>query len=68
MSPCKIPQGSIFAFVGPSGSGKSTVMKLIARFWDVQKGKITVGGKDIKTIEPEANVLYVFRFPGCFAV
>ena len=56
---CKIPQGSIFAFVGPSGSGKSTVMKLIARFWDVQKGKITVGGKDIKTIEPESLMSYM---------
>lgn len=56
---CKIPRGSIFAFVGPSGSGKSTVMKLIARFWDVQKGKITVGGKDIKTIEPESLMSYM---------
>lgn len=44
---CKIPQGSIIAFVGPSGSGKSTVIKLIARFWDVQKGKITVGASCI---------------------
>ena len=56
---CKIPQGSIIAFVGPSGSGKSTVIKLIARFWDVQKGKITVGGKDIKTIEPESLMSYM---------
>ena len=56
---CKIPQGSIFAFVGPSGSGKSTVIKLIAHFWDVQKGKITVGGKDIKTIEPESLMSYM---------
>ena len=56
---CKISQGSIIAFVGPSGSGKSTVIKLIARFWDVQKGKITVGGKDIKTIEPESLMSYM---------
>lgn len=56
---CKIPQGSIIAFIGPSGSGKSTVIKLIARFWDVQKGKITVGGKDIKTIEPESLMSYM---------
>ena len=56
---CKIPQGSIIAFVGPSGSGKSTVIKLIAHFWDVQKGKITVGGKDIKTIEPESLMSYM---------
>jgi len=41
-------------FVGPSGSGKSTISKLIARFWDIQKGKITIGGKDIKAMEPES--------------
>lgn len=56
---CKIPQGSITALVGPSGSGKSTITKLIARFWDVQKGKITVGGKDIKTMEPESLMSYM---------
>ncbi len=55
----KIPQGSITALVGPSGSGKSTVSKLAARFWDVQKGRITVGGKDIKTMEPESLMSYM---------
>ena len=40
--------------MGPSGSGKSTISKLIARFWDIQKGTITVGNKDIKTINPES--------------
>ena len=55
----KIPQGSFTALVGPSGSGKSTISKLIARFWDVQKGKITVGGKDIKSMEPESLMSYM---------
>lgn len=56
---CKIPQGSITALVGPSGSGKSTISKLIARFWDVQKGEIKVGGKDVKTMEPECLMSYM---------
>ena len=42
------------SIIGPSGSGKSTISKLIARFWDIQKGKITIGGKDIKAMEPES--------------
>ena len=45
-----IPAGSMTAFVGPSGSGKSTVAKLIGGFWDVDKGKITLGGQDLKEI------------------
>ena len=56
---CKIPQGSVTALVGPSGSGKSTISKLIARFWDVQHGKITVGGKDIKSMKPESLMSYM---------
>lgn len=46
-------QGEITALVGPSGRGKTTVSRLAARFWDVNKGKITVGGMDISKIEPE---------------
>lgn len=46
-------QGEVTALVGPSGGGKTTVSRLAARFWDNQKGKITVGGMDISTIEPE---------------
>lgn len=46
-------QGKITALIGPSGGGKSTVTKLAARFWDVQGGKITVGGKDISRVDPE---------------
>lgn len=45
-----IPQGSLTAFAGPSGSGKSTIAKLIAGFWDVEQGAITLGGKDLKEI------------------
>lgn len=45
-----IPDGTMTAFVGPSGSGKSTVAKLIAGFWDVNGGRITIGGHDIKEI------------------
>lgn len=61
---CKIPQGSITALVGSSGSGKSTISKLIARFWDIQKGTIRVGGKDIRTMEPESlmrKMAFVFQ-------
>ena len=43
-----LPQGSFTALVGPSGGGKSTVAKLIARFWDVIQGSITIGGVDVR--------------------
>lgn len=46
-------QGEVTALVGPSGGGKTTVSRLAARFWDIRKGKITVGGMDISKIEPE---------------
>ena len=46
-------QGQVTALVGPSGGGKSTACKLAARFWDIQKGKITLGGTDISTVDPE---------------
>lgn len=44
----KLSEGSFTALVGPSGGGKSTVAKLIARFWDVTDGEITVGGINVK--------------------
>lgn len=46
-------QGEVTALVGPSGGGKTTVSRLSARFWDIRKGKITVGGMDVKEIDPE---------------
>jgi len=46
-------QGEVTALIGPSGSGKTTVSRLAARFWDVDSGKITVGGQDISKIDPE---------------
>lgn len=52
----KIRTGTMTAFVGPSGSGKSTIAKLIAGFWDVKKGRITMGGYDLKSIP--LNQLY----------
>ncbi|MBQ3657364.1 MAG: ABC transporter ATP-binding protein [Bacteroidales bacterium] len=46
-------QGEVTALIGPSGSGKTTVSRLAARFWDIDSGKITVGGQDISKIDPE---------------
>lgn len=47
-------QGEVTALVGSSGGGKSTTAKLAARFWDIDSGKITLGGEDISQIDPEA--------------
>ena len=46
-------QGQVTALVGPSGGGKTTVSRLAARFWDYQKGRITVGGMDVSQVDPE---------------
>ena len=46
-------QGEVTALVGPSGGGKTTVSRLAARFWDYQKGHITVGGMEVSRIDPE---------------
>lgn len=57
-------QGQVTALVGPSGGGKSTVAKLSARFWDIDKGVITLGGEDISLIDPETllnNYSIVFQ-------
>ena len=48
-----IKQGTTTALVGPSGSGKSTIAKLIASYWDVGDGHITIGGVDAKELPPE---------------
>ncbi len=46
-------QGEVTALIGPSGGGKSTAAKLAARFWDVERGRITVGGVDVRAVDPE---------------
>lgn len=48
-----VKQGEVTALIGESGGGKSTAAKLAARFWDVNKGTVTVGGVDVKTVDPE---------------
>lgn len=47
-------QGEVTALVGPSGGGKTTVSRLASRFWDISRGRITVGGMDISKIDPES--------------
>jgi ATP-binding cassette subfamily B protein len=51
-------QGEITALVGRSGSGKSTAARLAARFWDIQSGKILLGGYNVGTIDPETLLKY----------
>ncbi len=46
-------QGQVTALIGPSGGGKTTISRLAARFWDVNSGRITLGGTDISGIDPE---------------
>ncbi|MBQ6441994.1 MAG: ABC transporter ATP-binding protein [Lachnospiraceae bacterium] len=46
-------QGQVTALIGPSGGGKTTISRLAARFWDVNGGRITLGGEDISKIDPE---------------
>lgn len=57
-------QGEITAIVGPSGCGKSTLCKLAARFWDVQRGSVSIGGMNVNKIDPEMlykNYSFVFQ-------
>ena len=59
-----IPQGSMTAIVGPSGGGKTTITRLIARFWYVQEGSITIGGHDVKEFTCDSllkNMSMVFQ-------
>jgi ATP-binding cassette subfamily B protein len=59
-----IPQNTLTAIVGPSGSGKTTITRLIARFWDVQKGGVKVGKHDVQEFTCDsllANISMVFQ-------
>lgn len=49
-----MPAGSFTALVGPSGSGKSTILRLVARFYDPERGMVTMGGEDVRAMDPEA--------------
>ena len=54
----EVKSDTSLALIGPSGGGKTTVSRLAARFWDATKGRITFGGEDIATIDPEALLKY----------
>lgn len=59
-----IPEHTMTAIVGPSGSGKTTITRLIARFWDVEKGTIRIGGRDVREFTSDsllANMSMVFQ-------
>ena len=65
-----IPAGTTTAIVGPSGSGKTTMCNLIARFWDVDAGRIMVGGKDVRDFKLDSlmkNISMVFQSVYLFA-
>ncbi len=55
----RLPEHTITAIVGPSGSGKTTITRLLARFWDVQKGSIRIGGRDIREFTGESLLSYM---------
>ncbi len=61
---CTIEKGKLTALVGPSGSGKTTMARLIARFWDVATGTVSIGGVDVKSLSETAmlsNISLVFQ-------
>ena len=60
----RIPEKTTTAIVGPSGGGKTTLTNLIARFWDVKDGKVTLGGKDVREYSFDSlmkNFSFVFQ-------
>lgn len=61
-----VPQGTHLGIVGPSGGGKTTLARLLGRFWDVQQGAITIGGVDIRDMDPDvlmATVSFILQDP-----
>ena len=59
-----IPAGSVTAVVGPSGGGKTTLCRLLARFWDVESGRVTLGGHDVREYDMDSlmqNFSFVFQ-------
>ena len=60
----KVPEGGVVALVGPSGGGKSTCASLVPRFWDVNSGRVAVGGIDVRSIDLHdlmGQVAFVFQ-------
>ena len=60
----KVPEGGVVALVGPSGGGKSTCSSLVPRFWDVNSGRVAVGGIDVRSIDLHdlmGQVAFVFQ-------
>ncbi len=61
---CRLARGQLTAFVGASGSGKTTMARLIARFWDVRRGVVSIGGVNVKELSEKdmlANISLVFQ-------
>ena len=59
-----VPEKTVIALAGLSGSGKTTIVNLLARFWDIKKGRISIGGTDIKELNYENllhNISFVFQ-------
>ena len=66
----ELPERSTTAIVGPSGGGKTTLTSLLSRFWDVDEGKVTLGGKDVREYSMDAlmrNYSFVFQRVYLFA-
>lgn len=60
----KVPEGAMVALVGPSGGGKSTCASLVPRFWDVDSGRVALGGIDVRSMDPHdlmGQVAFVFQ-------
>ena len=58
------PERSLTALVGPSGSGKTTLTRLVARFWDVSEGSVSIGGVDVRDMRPDELMQQLSRLSG----